>query len=235
MKRIIKKIGVLLVILSMLVNMAQIVSADSLIMEDPPIICKDNLKYTKKVVYQQEENYVIAKIRNVSGTVKIPDYVTFDHKKYPVKVIGTTGNNTKTTQVVLPKTAARVQEKTFCRFTKLKKIQVEKGSKNFKCANNMLLSKSGKTLYAIPSVTADTLNIPQGVKTLASWSCANRNIKTVFLPKGMKSVGANAFYNDEKLKNIYYTYGDKIKYGKNAYDRKKVSLTMVMEDPTLNS
>lgn len=162
-------------------------------------------------------------IRNRGTKVRIPETVMIQGEQYTVTTIIANAkeynvyysdeekelkkdekryySNTKTKEVIIPKTVTKVEAGAFNCFRKLKKITVVKGNKVFKSVKGALLSKNGKIFYAGPTVKG-TYIIPSGVKTIDKRAFAYNKVQKVVLPKSCKMIDSRAFYRCTELKKI---------------------------------
>lgn len=90
--------------------------------------------------------------------------------------------------------------------TALKNLTVAPKNKKYKSENNMLLTKSGKTLLACPSCEDGEVVFPETVKYIRERAFAgNTSITSVSLPTRIKSIKSGAFADCTNLKSVMFT------------------------------
>ena len=105
-------------------------------------------------------------------------------------------------EVSLPKSFARIGTNPF-RYDKVDKFDIEENTL-FTVSNNALVSKDGKTLYAMPVKCLDNFVVPDGVERINQQaflkSCM---MSSLTLPTSLTQIEDNAFLECYNLKNVY--------------------------------
>ena len=105
------------------------------------------------------------------------------------------------TSVRIPKSATFVDNKAFDGCWRLKSFIVDPDNPVYSSVSGLLLSKDGKTLHTIPP-GLKSVNIPEGIEKLNSGACSNALVKSVIIPKSVKSIGDYAFSDCSKLRTV---------------------------------
>ena len=155
-----------------------------------------------------------------SGTVTIPE--TIKGKKVVSILQFSTLVNDKTTKLVIPRYVKTITY-TSGNFRTGLKYSVAKANKTFCSYKGMLMTKSKKTLYAMPYSDKKTITVPStvvNIRARAFYSFAGGSIFndpiTIKLPKGLKKIGAYAFMGIDELHRITLPSGLK-SIGRSAF------------------
>lgn len=76
----------------------------------------------------------------------------------------------------------------------LKSFNVDANNEKFKSVDGVLFSKSGKTLYKVPTSYGSSYTVPEGVETLYAYSFSECKATKVTLPSSLINIGEWAFY-----------------------------------------
>lgn len=237
MKTYAKKGWIALIALCVLV-LGNTMTLKASVKEQKPAYTSKGLEY----YVQADKKSVAVKIQNKKETVKIPESVKIRGKKYVVTeikctaiphdtlVLGKKANiarddkeyfkNTKTKTITIPKTIKKIETGAFSYYTKLTKVTVAKGNKNYKSTSQGIFSKNGKVLiYAVPG--SGTYQVKAGVVKIAPRAFAGTKYSKVILPESCNEIGTRAFFKCKNLKKIqggslcicgdYAFFGTKVK------------------------
>lgn len=120
-----------------------------------------------------------------------------------IENIGTSAFNscTKLKTINIPKNLKTLGEFAFTNCSSIKKITCSSSNKYFKVVKNSIYDKKVKTLLFCPS--AKTLSLPGTVTEVGKYACYyNKNLKSVVIPKDVKTIGEGAFGTCESLSKI---------------------------------
>ncbi len=111
---------------------------------------------------------------------------------------------TELMSIKIPASVTKIKGNPFKYCTKLSDIVIEEGNKKFISKDGMLLSSSGKTLYACPSASG-ALILPSDIKNVEAYAfCGALNLEKLKIPKNIKKLSKGAFYDCENLKEVYF-------------------------------
>lgn len=98
-------------------------------------------------------------------------------------------------------------------------ITLDEKNPNYILKDKFLLDKTGKTLYAYLTDNNGTLKLPKGVTTIGPEAFAfSRNLKQVILPDSLETIGTKAFFKCQTLQTL--TFPKKVsKIGEKSFYR----------------
>lgn len=160
------------------------------------------------------KTYSVSGYKGNSEKVVIPSY----YKKAPVtgikdyafvKIIPnymeiTDNNAVKITSLRIPETITNIGKNAFYNCTSLKKIDVDFYNKNFKSVDGVLFDKKLTSIICYPQgKEGEKYIIPKSVRSInnqAFYNCAL--LTNIIIPDGVTSIGSSAFYRCTLLESI---------------------------------
>lgn len=112
------------------------------------------------------------------------------------------------TRVSLPSTLIAVGERALLENAMLTDISFPQGSDTYQVADGMLLTKDGKALLRCTTGAGETVNVPDGVETIAPYAfdatlyAAKNPFTEIVLPKSVRTLEDYAFYGCQNLVSV---------------------------------
>ena len=145
---------------------------------------------------------------------RIPESIIANGKRYPVTIVarGVFDSMKKLRTIVVPR-FVEVIKWSFWDCDQLENIQVDPHNTHFCDIDGVLFSFDKQTLIAFPQNKGEEYDIPDGVKRIENLAFKNnKNIQKLFIPDSLSSIGFNAFYRCEHLREIHGNKFHKIKF-----------------------
>jgi len=101
------------------------------------------------------------------------------------------------TEIHIPASVAQIVPGAFGETHGLERFVVAENSGAFASVNDMLLTKDGSALYAVPMTFTGTLTVPEGVRTIKNEAVRNYHITNVILPDSLTAIEEEAFLHLE--------------------------------------
>ena len=143
---------------------------------------------------------------NKNGIVEIPEKIN-GRKVVEVQSVSLFIDK-NTAKLIIPRYVKLIDDFSYSPHQSGVKFSVAKNNKKYCSYKGMLMSKSKKTLYAIPYNGKTTVTVPSSVVNIGSEafcdyknSDINENL-TIKLPKGLKKIGSEAFMGIASLHSI---------------------------------
>lgn len=102
-------------------------------------------------------------------------------------------SGTKIESIFLPASFS-IYDKDVFDCSTLKSFNVDANNEKFKSVDGVLFSKSGKTLYKVPTSYGSSYTVPEGVENLYAYSFSECKATKVTLPSSLINIGEWAFY-----------------------------------------
>lgn len=107
--------------------------------------------------------------------------------------------------VTIPSTLKKISTSVFSECTNLKKISLNGENDACQMSQNLLLTKDGKTVLAVPVSGFTFVQIPEGVETIGYGAFAGcADLKMVEFPSTLKRIENYAFYECSGLINLHF-------------------------------
>lgn len=163
---------------------------------------------------------------NVSGDVVVPDTITVDNVKYPVKALGDGQHqlSPKITSIAIPSTVTALNSYCFSGCELLKEITIPSSVK--KLGNYCFQKCSSLSAVHLPnSITTlsqgcfqeckslKELIIPESIDSIKTYCfryCTN--LKSIRIPSSVTHIGSYCFSQCSKLDTMSYAYPSQVKY-----------------------
>lgn len=195
--------------------------------------------YTVAVTYKQSDSYYdeIGDPNYYSGSVSIPEKVTYNGITYTVTSMLSTFNNSKyVTSVYIPSTIHRIScdedfmNLCFEECKSLKSINVDENNPYYCDIDGVLFSKDKTTLIAYPEAKSSDYVVPNTtvlIEKYAFYECAG--LRSITIPSSVVVIGDCAFKECIGLTNVSLSQGLKI-IGEGAFEDCENLSTIVIPD-----
>lgn len=110
----------------------------------------------------------------------------------------------------IPDSVSSIGEQKWYYLSSLRAINIGEDNTIYSSVDGVLYDKEKRKLITVPPAYKEKeLYIPRSVKELAVGAvCMTKNIGSIYLPAGVKTVGADAFSDNEALTDIFYEGSD---------------------------
>lgn len=142
--------------------------------------------------------------RNLEPDVRIPSVVSRKGRSY--RVTGIEANAfygvSSVRSVTIPKSVSNISSTAFVKCRNLIAFHVASGNSRYRGADNLLLSKDGKTLIAYPSAEGE-VTIGGKITSIAPYALSATKITKLTVGSGVKQISVCAFSHTSLLRKVY--------------------------------
>lgn len=149
-------------------------------------------------------------VSSYSGTVIIPETVSYEGKKYTVTAIGENAFsfNNHIKSIIIPKTVLNIGIPVAVDCDLLTVIEVAADNPVYSSAEGVLLDKSGTRFICCPGGRSGSYRIPTTIKDIDNYAFLDCHLLTsIDMPDSLRSIGALAFSECASLESIVIPEG----------------------------